>query len=250
MEIKNKTILIVGGTSGIGRATALKLAKGGAFIVIAGRSRERGQDICAEIESLGSKATFFRTDISLKVDVIALLEDISRLNRHVDVAINTASSDAGSGQSIRETQDVDFDHLIEVNLKGIWLCTKYQVKHMREHAGGSIINVLPVNPLTGMYHASVFASTKSAILAMTNSIALEESDKKLNLYTLVGDHFPTKTIRDLYDTDLPLKGTYILPDRMDDTPPMNSEELAGKILTFLHDMEQFPSGSYFLAPGT
>ena len=117
-----KVALVTGGSSGIGRSTALEFAKEGAIVVIAALREQEGQEVVAQIKDLGGQAAFFQTDISVESQVSALMDSVVEKFGRVDCAFNNAGTSVRG--MLHEFREEDWDRVLDINLKGMWSCMK------------------------------------------------------------------------------------------------------------------------------
>jgi NAD(P)-dependent dehydrogenase (short-subunit alcohol dehydrogenase family) len=187
-----KVVLVTGGNSGIGRATALAFARENAKVVIAARRSEQGEEVVQEINNAGAEGFFVRADMSKPADVEALIIKTVREYGRVDCAINNAAIEGAMKVTADFTED-EFDDIINVNLKGVWLCLKFEIQQMlnQEPAGGAIVNTSSVNGLGGVAQGALYATTKAGVLALTKSAAQEYSHQGVRINALVAGAFRT-----------------------------------------------------------
>lgn len=171
--LKGKTALITGGTSGIGRAAAIALANHGVNIVLTGRREVEGSAVAAEVAKLGVRSQFVRGDVSRAADVQTMVDAAVKLgNGKLDIAFNNAGIEQLPG-SLLEQAESDFDQIIAINVRGVWLSLKHEIAAMLKTGGGSIINTSSVAGLIGMAGISAYVASKHAVLGLTRSVALE-----------------------------------------------------------------------------
>jgi NAD(P)-dependent dehydrogenase (short-subunit alcohol dehydrogenase family) len=137
--MEGKVALVTGGSSGIGRATALLFAREGARVVIAGRNVERGARTIREIQSQGLEAAFIQADVSKSAEVEALVRRAVETYGRLDCAFNNAGVLPATGPTPQQSEQ-EWDRTIGVNLKGVWLCMKHEIPRMLKQGGGSIVN--------------------------------------------------------------------------------------------------------------
>jgi NAD(P)-dependent dehydrogenase (short-subunit alcohol dehydrogenase family) len=188
-----KVALVTGGTSGIGRATAKAFAREGARVVIAGRNSDKGREVVGEIENGGGTALFVKTDVSKADEIEALVSETVNAFGRLDFAFNNA---ARTDETIAPTADLteeDFDKTVAVNLKGVWLGMKYEIRQMlaQEPQGGAIVNTSSGNGLGGCPTASFYAATKAGIIALSKSAAWEYAKNGIRVNALVAGAFRT-----------------------------------------------------------
>ena len=172
-QLHDKVALITGGTSGIGRDTAIVFAKEGAKVVVAGRREAEGQETIQLIRSAGGKGLFVKTDVAKTGDVQALVQETVEEFGRLDVAFNNAGIE-GNWLPLVQLPEDQFDKVISINLKGVWLCLKYEIEQMlRQGDGGAIVNMSSVAGLMGAVGASAYVASKHAVIGMTRTAALE-----------------------------------------------------------------------------
>src|SRR3954469_25161615 len=138
-DLNNKVALITGGTSGIGEDTAKLFAEAGAKVVIAGRRDAEGKAVVDEIRKSGGEAMFVKTDVSKTADVQALVQKTVEQYGRLDTAFNNAGIE-GNWVPLVNMAEEDWDRVISTNLKGVWLCLKYEIQQMLKNGGGTIVN--------------------------------------------------------------------------------------------------------------
>ena len=175
ITLNGKVAVVTGGTSGIGRETAILFAKAGAKVVVAGRREAKGEETVEKIRGEGAEALFVQTDVSKASDVQALIEKTAVEYGHVDIAFNNAGIEGPFGPIIRQSEE-DFDRTISVNLKGVWLCLKYEIRQMLKQAtGGAIVNMASVLGLVGSSGVSAYSASKHGVIGLTKTAALENA---------------------------------------------------------------------------
>jgi NAD(P)-dependent dehydrogenase (short-subunit alcohol dehydrogenase family) len=202
MATTKRVVLITGGSSGIGRATALAFAREGAAVVIASRGAERGQTVLAELRSLTGPddAMFAQADVSDARQVQSLLRSVVERYGHLDVAVNGAAAlAAGAFKETAALEEEEFESHITVNLKSAWLCMKYEIEQMLTQAGGgTIVNVSSVNGLGGVPQNSLYAASKAGLIALTKSAALEYATRAIRINALVAGGFRTPMLESVF----------------------------------------------------
>jgi len=172
-ELGGKVGLVTGGTSGIGRETAVLFAKAGAKVVVAGRRDKEGQETIELVRAAGGDGLFVKTDVSKGSEVEALIQKTAEKFGRLDVAFNNAGIE-GVWSPIARQSEQDFDRTIDINLKGVWLCLKYEIRQMlKQGTGGAIVNMSSTMGLVGAAGAAAYAASKHGVIGLTKAAALE-----------------------------------------------------------------------------
>ena len=179
-RLSDKVALITGAAGGIGRVSALACAKEGANVVIADVNIEGGEKTAAMIRSTGGKATFMETDVSSPSDVERLIKKTIEIYGRLDCAHNNAGIE-GAEQLTADYSETEWDRVLRINIKGVWLCMKHEINQMLEQKGGSIVNTSSVAGLKGFRYHSAYCSSKHAIIGLTKTAALEYAKKGLRI---------------------------------------------------------------------
>ena len=182
-DMTGKVAVITGGTSGIGLATALQFAANGAQVAIAGRNIERGEAALAQLKDTGADAIFVPTDVSKASDVENLINTVISTFGHLDYAFNNAAAPPATssmGPIINLTEE-QWDTTLDVNLKGVWLCMKYQIPVMMGNGGGVIINTSSTAGGKAMAGMGAYVASKHGLNGLTKSAALEYAEAGIRI---------------------------------------------------------------------
>jgi len=172
-ELEGKVGLVTGGTSGVGRETSVLFAKSGAKVVIAGRREPEGEETIELIRAAGGEGLFVKADVSKVSEVEALIQKAVERFGRLDVAFNNAGIEGVWAPIIKQSEE-DWDRTIQVNLKGVWLCLKYEIKQMvKQGKGGAIVNMASITGLVGSAGAAAYSASKHGVIGLTKSTALE-----------------------------------------------------------------------------
>jgi NAD(P)-dependent dehydrogenase (short-subunit alcohol dehydrogenase family) len=173
-RFKDKVVLITGGATGIGLATAKRFSHEGAKVVIASRNESTGQDAVKTIKDAGGEATFIQTDVTQEDQVEALIQKTVSSYGRLDAAFNNSGTE-GKVAYLADDKLENYAHIFDVNVKGVWLCMKHELKHMQQNGGGSIVNTASIAGLIGFPGLGLYAASKHAVLGLTKSAALENA---------------------------------------------------------------------------
>jgi NAD(P)-dependent dehydrogenase (short-subunit alcohol dehydrogenase family) len=172
-ELEGKVGLVTGGTSGIGRDTAVLFAKAGAKVVVAGRRESEGKETVELIRATGGDGLFVKTDVSKASEVETLVKKVVEKFGRLDVAFNNAGIEGVWTSIVSESED-DWDRTFDINLKGVWLCMKYEIRQMLKQGGaGAIVNMASVAGLIGLAGAAAYCASKHGVMGLTKAVALE-----------------------------------------------------------------------------
>lgn len=198
--ISGKVAIVTGGSAGIGRATAVAFAQHGAKVVVASRREKESQETLELIRAAGSEGIFVQTDIAVPSDVEGLINATVEIYGRVDIACNNAGV-LGSMQPLVDTSDDQLDWLINVNLKGTWLCMKYQIRQMLRQGGGAIVNIASIAGLVGIAGGSAYVASKHAVVGMTKAAALDYAKAGIRINTIC----PAGVLTDMVGKDYLLR---------------------------------------------
>src|SRR5277367_5882567 len=172
-ELRGKVAIVTGGTSGIGRDTAVLFAQAGVKVVVAGRREAEGKETVELIRAAGSDGLFVKTDVAIAADVQALVRKTVENFGRVDIAFNNAGIE-GNLVPIVNQSEADWDRTIDINLKGTWLCLKYEIQQMlKQGGGGAIVNMASVAGWIGSAGAATYCASKHGVMGLTKAAALE-----------------------------------------------------------------------------
>ena len=168
-----KIALVTGAGSGIGRATSLVLAREGATIVVSDVNADGGEETLSAIKDMGGNGMFVHADVSRSADVEALVGTIVDAYGRLDICYNNAGIEGFIGGRLQEYPEDIFDRLMDINVKGVWLCMKHEIPQMLKQGGGAIVNTASAAGLVGSRQLSAYSASKHAVVGLTKSAALE-----------------------------------------------------------------------------
>ncbi len=170
--MQNKVALVTGASSGIGRATALVFAREGAKVVVADLNVVGGQETVQLVKAAGGEAVFVETDVSQATSVEAMVQTAVDTYGRLDCAHNNAGVEGVLSRTAEQTEQ-DWEPVIRINLKGVWLCMKYELPHMLQQGSGAIVNTASGAGLIGVKRMAAYVASKHGVIGLTKTAALE-----------------------------------------------------------------------------
>jgi len=245
-RFEGKVALVTGGGSGIGRATSLAFANEGAKVVIDDINVEGGEETLRLIKSTGGEAIFVKADVSKGAEVEAMVEKAIDTYGRLDCAFNNA----GIGEPLKrvaKTTEDNWDRVMATNLKGVYLCMKYEVPHMLKQKKGAIVNTSSLAGLKGLSGQAAYVASKHGVVGLTKSAAIEYATLGIRINAICPGVINTPLIApNMKDRPHVEKG-YI------DMEPIGRlgkpEEIASAVLWLCSDEASFVVGSVFSVDG-
>jgi NAD(P)-dependent dehydrogenase (short-subunit alcohol dehydrogenase family) len=171
--LQGKTALVTGASSGIGRAAALVFAREGAKVLVADVTEEQGLETVKLVKDAGGEAVFARCDVARASEVEALITTAVKQFGRLDCAYNNAGISGKIARTADETEE-GFDRIMAINLRGVWLCMKYEILQMlKQEKGGAIVNTASAAGLVGSHGMSAYGASKHGVVGLTKTAALE-----------------------------------------------------------------------------
>src|SRR5580704_7375663 len=178
----NKIVLVTGGTSGIGKATALAFSEAGAKVVITGRREKEGADVAEEITKTGGTAAFVRADVAKDADVAKAIDFVLSSHGRLDVAFNNAGVEIAG--PLNEVTEEQYRRTFDINVWGVLNSMKYEIAAMLKSGGGAIVNTSSVAGHVGIAQATIYVGSKHAVEGMTKCVALEFAKQNIRVNTV------------------------------------------------------------------
>jgi NAD(P)-dependent dehydrogenase (short-subunit alcohol dehydrogenase family) len=204
-----KVALVTGGSTGIGRATALAFAQEGAKVVITGRTQSTAEATVQAITEAGGEAAWIKADMTQAAEVEATVKRTIELYGRLDCAFNNAGSGGRSGWLV-EIEEAEWDKTIDGYLKSVWLCMKYELIEMLKQGGGVIINNSSVDGLRAFPWDPGYSAAKHGVLGLTKSAALQYADKGIRINAICPGWVRTPPIDEVLANDPQAEGRMLM----------------------------------------
>jgi NAD(P)-dependent dehydrogenase (short-subunit alcohol dehydrogenase family) len=238
-QFEGKVALVTGGASGIGGASALAFAREGAKTVVADVLVEGGEETVRIIKEARGDAFFVRTDVSKAAEVEALIQKIVETYGRLDYAHNNAGI-AGADAPTADCTEENWDHTIAVNLKGVWLCMRYEIPQMLEQGGGAIVNTASTAGLVGLEGSPAYCASKGGVVQLTRAAALDYAKAGIRVNAVCPGVIRTPMVE-------PLVGNRETEARLIAMEPIgrlgNPEDVAEAVVWLCSDAASFVTGT-------
>jgi NAD(P)-dependent dehydrogenase (short-subunit alcohol dehydrogenase family) len=172
MMLKDKVALVTGGTSGIGRATAIAYTQQQAKVVVVGRRMDEGEETVRLIKEAGGEAIFVQEDVTKEADVEAMVDKAVGVFGRLDIAFNNAGT-IGENPSLIEQTEAEYDGTMNVNVKGVWLSMKYEIAQMLKQGSGAIVYMASAVGVVALPNILLYTAGKHAVVGLTKAAALQ-----------------------------------------------------------------------------
>ena len=237
--LSGQVALVTGAAAGIGRATAQAFAREGIKVVVSDVDAAGGEATVELIRAAGGDARFIRCDVTRDAEVQALVAATVEAYGRLDYAFNNAGIEIEQGR-LAEGKESEFDAIMGVNVKGVWLCMKHQIPVMLAQGGGAIVNTASVAGLGAAPKMSIYAASKHAVIGLTKSAAVEYAKKKVRINAVC----PA-----VIDTDMFRRACQDAPEKAGQVAAMHPvgrvgqvEEIAAAVLYLCSDNAGFTTG--------
>ena len=243
--MNNQVVLVTGGLTGIGRATAFAFGKEGAQVVVSGRRDGEGQKLVSEIREAGAQAEFIRADVRNEQEVRNLIDKTVERFGHLDVAVNAAGTEGQPGPITEQTAE-SYAATFDTNVLGTLLSMKHELRVMLPQKSGSIVNISSTFGHTGAPGASVYSASKHAVEGLTKSAALEAAGTGVRVNVIAPGPIETAMLDRFAKTDERKAGLVSnVPLKRAGKP----EEIAQAIVFVSSEKASFITGASYLVDG-
>jgi NAD(P)-dependent dehydrogenase (short-subunit alcohol dehydrogenase family) len=243
--MKGRTALVIGGTTGIGRAAATAFGAAGANVFIVGLGSAEGKDVEAEVQSTGVEAMFVEADVTRESEVKAVVARAAERFGRIHMAVNNAGVEGRFGP-VQDLEEAEFDRIIGVNLKGIWLGLKYEIPHMLAHGGGAIVNTSSSAGVTGIANVAVYTASKHGVVGLTKATALELAQSNIRVNAVAPGPVNTGLLRRMVGGHLDLS---VIANAVPMKRISEAEESAQAILWLCSDAASYITGHTLVVDG-
>ncbi len=242
-DFTGKTAIVTGSGSGIGRQTAKQFADGGANVVVAELSVDAGKETVQQIQRKGGEAMFVKTDVRNAASVENMVEKAVKTYGQLDIAHNNAGIE-GSHEGLTEQPEENWDRVVDTNLKGMWLCLKYELRAMKNERGGAIVNTSSISGLSGAGNTPYVAS-KHGVIGLTRSAATEFAKEGIRVNALCPGATDTPLYRKNADPESEKQFLQAVPMGRLASPT----EIANTVVWLCSEQASFATGGVFPVDG-
>lgn len=243
-DLSNRTAVVIGGTSGLGRAIALGLARSGANVIPAGRREEMVAEICAEIAAAGRETLLKTVDVSNRESIDALRDAAVEKFGGVDILVNAAGRTARTPS--KDVAEIEWSQILDTNLTGMLRACQSFYEPLRKTGRGKIINIASLASFVAFFEVAAYGASKAGVLALTRSLGTEWTKEGINVNAIVPGVFPTELNAEL------LNGTERGREILTRTPMGRfgrAEEVAGAAVFLASDAASFITGQTIAVDG-
>src|SRR4028119_1102116 len=242
MMLQDKVALVTGGTSGIGRVTAIAYAQQQAKVVV-GRRIDEGEETVRLIKEAGGEAIFVQADVTKEADVKATVDKAVGVFGRLDIAFNNAGT-VGENPSLIEQTEAEYERTMNVNVKGVWLSMKHEIAQMLKQGSGSIVNMAPAVGVVALPNILLYTASKHAVVGLTKAAALQYAKAGIRINVVAPGAIQTDMFEAVTD-EAKAYFTGLHPIGRVGTPL----EVANAVLFLSSDLASFTTGATLLVDG-
>ena len=240
---EGKVALVTGGTSGIGKSTAIAFARTGAKVVLSGRREKEGAQVVAEIKKLGGEAAFVRADVANEADVKAMVKFTVDKFGKIDIAFNNAGVEWKG--PLDQATEAEYRRIFDINVWGVLNSMRHEIPAMLKNGGGAIVNTSSVAGHVGLAQVSVYIASKHAVEGLTKSVALEFAKQNIRINAIAPGVIATEMFDRFADNALREQITSSVPVARVGA----AEEIASAVLYLASDNAKFTTGTSLVVDG-
>jgi NAD(P)-dependent dehydrogenase (short-subunit alcohol dehydrogenase family) len=248
MPLQDKVVLVTGGASGIGRATALRFSREGSYVAILDRDSRNGEKVQRELQDQNCGAIFLLADISVEEQVRDAVQKTESEFGGLHILVNNAAAFVFGSYDVDQS---DWNRTLSVNILGTSLCTKYAIPAMMRSGGGAIVNVSSISGLIAQERSLPYNTTKAALLGFTRCLAMDLASQKIRVNAVAPGCIDTPQLRaDLeragmtFEQGLAVEGPLHMLNRYG-----TADEVANAILFLASDEASFITGTCLIVDG-
>jgi len=243
-SLQGKTVLLTGGSGGIGRELAVALAEAGAAVGVHGRDPDKIQESCAAVEAVGGRAAPLQAELAEVEDCRKLVAKAHQTLGRLDVLVNCAATNRR--KPIAEVTQDDFDTIMAVNLRSVYFLSQAVQPMMRAQGGGKIIHIGSINIFYGLDTVSVYGLTKGGIGQLTKVMAVEWAEDNIQVNCVTPGYFLTPLSRPLWEDE---QKAHWFRSRLPARRPGKPEELVGAVLLLASEASSYINGQNIVVDG-
>jgi NAD(P)-dependent dehydrogenase (short-subunit alcohol dehydrogenase family) len=245
--LDGKIALVTGGSSGIGRETALAFARQGARVVVASRHDTAGEETVQRVREAGGEALFVRTDVTCETDMKTAVESAVEAFGKLDLAFNNAGVEQHA-QPLPEQDETTFDRIMAVNAKGVWLALKHEIPTMlRTAGGGAIVNTSSIAGVIAFPQVPIYTAAKHAVVGLTKAVALEYATRNVRVNAVNPGAVDTEMFARFAGDNASLRQQVMALHPMGRLA--RSEEIAHAVVWLCSDLSSFVTGHTLMIDG-
>lgn len=241
-DFGDKVVLVTGGGAGLGNAIAQGFAEAGAKVVITDISQENLDKAVGELQQSGAEVSGFLNDASKSADVNDLVDKVVERYGRLDIAVNNAGTSSPLTE-FHEVPEADFDRVLGVNLKGVWLCMQAEIRQMLKQGGGVIVNMASATSLNTYPNAAPYVTSKFAVGGLTRTVAVDYAERNIRINAICPGNVETPLVRSMVE-DLSVLYARHAMKRMGQL-----HEVANGVMYLASDLSSFSTGSLLEVDG-